>query len=170
MSFPAPAKFNLVVAATNSEGDFDFLDVPGPATLDIPGAVSAGAYWKVSDGHSLSNFGEVPSNAGVAGFNGSALSVVCFPARSAGKLNADDAGADFRDSDGDHNDDPSMHATDTIDYEIILSGKVDMELPGGKVRTLQPGDLLVMGGVPHAWKNHYDEDCVYVAVTIGFNK
>lgn len=46
-----------------------------------------------------------------------------------------------------------MHATDSIDYEVVLSGKVDMELPGGKVRTLKPGDLLVMGGVPHAWKN-----------------
>jgi quercetin dioxygenase-like cupin family protein len=46
---------------------------------------------------------------------------------------------------------------------------VDLVLPGGKKRTLVPGDLLVMAGVPHAWKNPYDEDCVYVVVTVGFN-
>ena len=47
---------------------------------------------------------------------------------------------------------------------------MDLELPGGKKRTLGPGDLLVMAGVPHAWKNPYDEDCVYIVVTIGYNQ
>ena len=42
--------------------------------------------------------------------------------------------------------DPAMHASDTIDYEVVISGKVDLELPGGKKRTLGPGDLLVMAG------------------------
>jgi hypothetical protein len=38
------------------------------------------------------------------------------------------------------------------------------------VQTVQAGDLPVMGGVPHAWKNRYDEDCLFVSVTIDFNK
>ena len=63
----------------------------------------------------------------------------------------------------------AMHASDTIDYNIVLSGKIDLELPSGKVHTLVPGDLLVMAGVPHAWKNRYDEDCIFLAVTIGYN-
>lgn len=169
MNFPAPDKFNLVVAATNSDGVVDFLDVAGPATMEVPGAVNGAWYWEVSEGHSLSNFGGVPEVLDLAKPNGSTLGVMCFPANSAGKLDFEAADISVGDSDTEHHD-PSMHATDTIDYEIVLSGKVDIELPGGKVRTLQPGDLLVMGGVPHAWKNHYDEDCVYIAVTIGFNK
>ena len=24
-----------------------------------------------------------------------------------------------------------------------------------------------MGGLPHAWENIYDEDCIYVFVTVG---
>jgi hypothetical protein len=43
----------------------------------------------------------------------------------------------------------------------------DGELPGGQVRIPQPGSLLVMAGVPHAWKNHYDEDCFYMGVVVG---
>src|SRR5687768_8937897 len=167
MSFPAPDKFNLVVAGTDADGIVDFLDVPGPATMDIPGVVNGAWYWEVAEGHSLSNFGRIPEAVNIAGPNGSTFGVMCFPANSAGKLDltdSSDVGAET------HGEDPSMHATDSIDYEIVLSGKVDIELPGGKVRTLQPGDLLVMGGVPHAWKNHYDEDCVYIAITVGYNK
>ena len=33
--------------------------------------------------------------------------------------------------------------------------------------TLEAGDILVMGGLPHAWENIYDEDCTYVFVTVG---
>jgi mannose-6-phosphate isomerase-like protein (cupin superfamily) len=168
MSFPAPGKFNLVVAATNADGIVDFLDVPGPATMEVPGAVSGAWFWEVSGGHSISNFGDTPEAVNIAKANGSTFGVTCFPARSAGKLDA--AAANHNIASAGHNGDPAMHATESIDYEIVLSGKVDIELPGGKVRTLKPGDLLVMAGVPHAWKNHYDEDCVYIAITIGFNK
>lgn len=168
MTFPAPDKFNLVVAATNAAGEVDFLDVAPPATMDVPGAVNGAWYWEVSEGHSLTNFGRSPEELKIAGPNGSTFGVMCFPANSAGKLDVAASNASIK-SDDVHGD-PAMHATDSIDYEIVLSGKVDIELPGGKVRTLEPGDLLVMGGVPHAWKNHYDEDCTYIAVTIGFNK
>jgi hypothetical protein len=59
-----------------------------------------------------------------------------------------------------------MHATETIDYEIILSGKIDFVLPGNQRRTLETGDLLVVTGAPHAWDNPYAEDCVFLGVTI----
>ena len=168
MSFPSPDQFTLVVAATTPEGEADFIDVPRqPATMNIQEAVNGAWFWEVADGHSLTNFGGVPDSVGIAGPNGSTFGVMCFPANSAGKLDlaTSDAGGVEHETEGD----PSMHTTRSIDYEVILSGRVDIELPGGKVRTLEPGSLLVMAGVPHAWKNHYDEDCVYIAVTVGFN-
>ncbi|BBE24623.1 hypothetical protein MN0502_35060 (plasmid) [Arthrobacter sp. MN05-02] len=170
MSFPAPDKFNLVVAATNADGKPDFLDVPGPATLEVPGAMKGAWYWEVSEGHSQSNFGRIPEAINIAGFNGSTFGVMCFPAHSAGKLDVAATNKKIAEAGGAGHEDPSMHASESVDYEIVLSGKVDIELPCGKVRTIQPGDLLVMGGVPHAWKNHYDEDCTYIAITIGYNK
>lgn len=167
MSFPDPKKFRLVVAGPNEAGDADFLEVGPAADFDFPG-VSAGAfYWAVEDGHSKANFGAPPSKVALAGPNGSTFGVSSFPAHSSGEVDATtlDESMTATENDGD----AGMHASDTIDYEVVISGKVDLVLPGGKKRTLVPGDLLVMAGVPHAWKNPYDEDCVYIVVTVGFN-
>jgi hypothetical protein len=167
MAFPAPQDFSLVVAAIGSDGEPDFLDAPAPSLVDIPGVMNGAWYWKVAGGHSAQNAGGPVNGSGIAGPDGSTFGVLCFPAHSAGKMNvAESFPASDLDTTGDA--DPAMHASKTIDYEVVLSGKVDIELPGGKVRTLHPGSLLVMAGVPHAWKNHYDEDCVYIAVTVGF--
>ncbi|WP_063129696.1 cupin domain-containing protein [Nocardia fusca] len=168
MTFPDPKQFRLIVAGTTDSGEADFLEVGGPAEISMPGIAEGAFYWAVEGGHSKENIGRPPSRVHLAGPNGSTFGVSSFPARSAGneldpeQLDPSMAGT------GDDGD-PNMHASDTIDYEVVISGKVDLELPGGKVRTLGPGDLLVMGGVPHAWKNPYDEDCVYIVVTIGYN-
>lgn len=168
MTFPHSNEFRLVVAGTNEAGEPDFLDVDGPAKVHVPGVVDAAFYWGVEGGHSKENIGRPPSDVRLAGPNGSTFGVNTFPARSA--QNEIDINEIDPTMDAGQGGDPAMHASDTIDYEIVISGKVDLELPGGKVRTLGPGDLLVMGGVTHAWRNPYDEDCVYVVVTIGFNQ
>ncbi|MGP4052868.1 cupin domain-containing protein [Streptomyces sp. 2A115] len=188
ITFPDPKKFRLVVAGQNEAGEADFL-TPGPAAeFDFPG-VSAGAfYWAVEGGHSKTSFGAPPAKVSLAGPNGSTFGVSSFPAHSSGEVDAStldprpstldprpstldprpstlDESMSATEDDGD----AGMHASDTIDYEVVISGKVDLVLPGGKKRTLVPGDLLVMASVPHAWKNPYDEDCVYIVVTVGFN-
>lgn len=165
MSFPHPSEFDLVVAIENEAGEAEFIDVDGPATNAIDGAVESAWYWSVTDGHRTTSPGSVPARTGVAEIGGSTFGIVCFPAHSAGKL--DVATSTPSAAPTGHDGDPAMHVSDTIDYEVVLSGQVDIELPGGRVRTLRAGSLLVMGGVPHAWKNHYDQDCIYAAITIG---
>lgn len=168
MAFPDPKQFRLVVAATNDAGESDFLEVDGPALINMPGVADGAFYWAVEGGHSKENIGRPPSRVELAGPNGSTFGVNSFPARSAG--NAGDIDHFESMTNTGHDGDPAMHASDTLDYEVVISGKVDLELPGGKKQTLQPGDLLVLAGVPHAWKNPYDEDCVYIVVTIGYNQ
>ena len=58
-----------------------------------------------------------------------------------------------------------MHATDTIDYLVILSGHVTLVVEQGEV-DLGPGDLVVDRGVLHGWRNLSDEHCIAVAVNI----
>ncbi|WP_146069701.1 cupin domain-containing protein [Arthrobacter sp. B0490] len=167
MTFPDPKDFRLVVAGPNQNGEPDFLEVGPAVEFDFPG-VSAGAfYWAVEDGHSATNFGGPPRQLALAGPNGSTFGISSFPAHSSGTAPAEEIG-DSMTVTGDEED--GMHASETIDYEVVISGKVDVQLPGGKTRTLVPGDLLVMAGVPHAWKNPYDEICVYIVVTVGYNK
>ncbi|MBZ4486765.1 cupin domain-containing protein [Microbacterium sp. cx-55] len=167
MTFPDPTEFRLVVAGLSAAGEPDFLEVDPPATIDIPGVAKGAFYWAVDGGHSKENIGSPPDSVRLAGPGGSTFGVNSFPARSAGKtLDISDIDPSMEVGQG---GDPAMHSSDTIDYEVVISGKVDVELPGGKIRTLRPGDLLVMGGVTHAWRNPYDEDCVYIVVTVGFN-
>jgi quercetin dioxygenase-like cupin family protein len=58
-----------------------------------------------------------------------------------------------------------FHHTDTIDFDVILEGRVDLLLDDGAHR-LGPGDGVVMKGVDHGWETH-DEGCRMSVVVIG---
>jgi uncharacterized cupin superfamily protein len=45
------------------------------------------------------------------------------------------------------------HRTETLDYAILLSGEIDMELDDGEVVHLKPGDVVVQRGTIHTWVN-----------------
>jgi len=45
-----------------------------------------------------------------------------------------------------------MHTTDSIDYGIVLSGRVALELDDGAVEELGPGDVVVQTGTRHRWQ------------------
>jgi quercetin dioxygenase-like cupin family protein len=50
-----------------------------------------------------------------------------------------------------------MHRTETVDYVIAISGKIDMTMDGEEKVTLNPGDILIQRGTNHQWNNPYDE-------------
>jgi mannose-6-phosphate isomerase-like protein (cupin superfamily) len=64
-------------------------------------------------------------------------------------------------------DHPGMHRTDTIDYEIVISGEVWLELDDGQEVHLKPGDTVVQNGTRHAWRNKSSEPCVLAVTLIG---
>jgi quercetin dioxygenase-like cupin family protein len=45
-----------------------------------------------------------------------------------------------------------MHATDSLDYAVVISGEIDCDLPSGTIK-LRAGDVLVQRGTEHAWMN-----------------
>jgi len=55
--------------------------------------------------------------------------------------------------------------TNSIDYAVVLSGEIDMELDA-EVVTLRAGDVLVQRGTIHNWVNRYDAPCVIAFVLI----
>jgi len=61
--------------------------------------------------------------------------------------------------------DAFMHATDTIDYLVVLSGQVTLVLENGEA-ALGPGDFVVDRGVIHGWRNDHDEPCKCAVVNI----
>ena len=44
-----------------------------------------------------------------------------------------------------------MHRTHSLDYGLILRGRVDLELDGGEVLHLHSGDVIVQRGTNHLW-------------------
>ncbi len=60
---------------------------------------------------------------------------------------------------------PFMHRTDTIDYAVILSGRITMLLDEDEV-ALEAGDVVVQRGTNHAWSNRGSEPCLIAFVLI----
>lgn len=60
---------------------------------------------------------------------------------------------------------PRNHRTDSIDYAVVISGEIDMELDGSSVH-LKAGDVLVQRGTIHNWVNRGSKPCVMAFVLI----
>jgi mannose-6-phosphate isomerase-like protein (cupin superfamily) len=60
-----------------------------------------------------------------------------------------------------------MHTTDSIDYVMVVSGELTLELDDGERTVLRTGDVVVQNGTRHAWRNHGTESCTIVGVAIG---
>lgn len=54
---------------------------------------------------------------------------------------------------------PRRHRTETIDYIVVLSGAIEMELDDGETVAMGPGDVMVQRGTYHAWRNPGPEVC-----------
>jgi quercetin dioxygenase-like cupin family protein len=61
---------------------------------------------------------------------------------------------------------PRNHRTDSIDYAVVLTGEIDMELDDGVSVHLKAGDVLVQRGTIHNWMNHGSEPCAIAFVLI----
>jgi quercetin dioxygenase-like cupin family protein len=60
---------------------------------------------------------------------------------------------------------PRNHRTDSIDYAVVISGEIDMELDDGKSVHLKAGDVMVQRGTIHNWVNRGTAPCV-IAFTL----
>ncbi len=60
---------------------------------------------------------------------------------------------------------PAMHKTKTIDYIILLSGRVTLLLDEDE-RDLKPFDVVVQQGTNHAWVNKSKEPALLCAILI----
>ena len=60
---------------------------------------------------------------------------------------------------------PRNHRTDSIDYAVVISGEIDMELDDTVVH-LKAGDVLVQRGTIHNWVNRGTEPCVMAFILI----
>jgi mannose-6-phosphate isomerase-like protein (cupin superfamily) len=60
---------------------------------------------------------------------------------------------------------PRNHRTESVDYAIVMSGEIAMEIDGATVH-LKAGDVLVQRGTIHNWTNPGTEPCVIAFVLV----
>jgi quercetin dioxygenase-like cupin family protein len=46
-----------------------------------------------------------------------------------------------------------MHRTSSVDYGIVMSGTIELELENKEIKTLKKGDIIVQRGTIHKWRN-----------------
>jgi mannose-6-phosphate isomerase-like protein (cupin superfamily) len=64
-------------------------------------------------------------------------------------------------------DHPGMHTTDTVDFEVVLSGEIFLELDDGAEVHLKRGDCVIQNGTRHAWHNRGSEPCTFAVSIVG---
>ena len=62
---------------------------------------------------------------------------------------------------------PGMHTTDTVDYDIVLDGEIWLELDDGAEVHLRQGDVVIQCGTRHAWRNKSTRPATMGFVLIG---
>ena len=62
-------------------------------------------------------------------------------------------------------DDIPMHRQDSLDYIAVLSGEIDLVMPGD-TRRLREGDILVQSGTEHSWINPTNKYCRLLVVVL----
>ncbi len=60
---------------------------------------------------------------------------------------------------------PMMHTTSTIDYVVVLKGRVTLLLDAGQVE-LNPFDVVVQRGTNHYWLNYDTEPALLMGVLL----
>ena len=60
---------------------------------------------------------------------------------------------------------PRNHRTESVDYAIVISGEIVMEIDGATVH-LRAGDVLVQRGTIHNWTNPGTGPCIIAFVLI----
>ncbi len=78
-----------------------------------------------------------------------------------------DRGAVFRIVDYSPGVVPRPHRTQSIDFAIVMSGRLWMELDDGQEVVLNTGDVLVQRGTMHNWVNRGPDHCRVAFVIIG---
>jgi len=69
--------------------------------------------------------------------------------------------------DGVEFDSRGMHASESVDYIIVVEGQIWLELDDNAEVVLSAGDVLVQNGTRHGWRNRGEVNAVVAVVLLG---
>ncbi len=167
-----------VVTGHDASGKSVFLanEAINPLRISLFPGMETYEMWSTDGPRSLPHTGRFP---GVPryfpGPDGSAFRVFVFPPQAQGGPGPADLQASLAEmraklpglAEHLELDNPGMHTTDSVDYAIVISGEIDLELDDGATVRLTPGCVVVQNGTRHAWRNRSSEPAVLAFVLLG---
>jgi quercetin dioxygenase-like cupin family protein len=84
---------------------------------------------------------------------GCSVRIIRFPGASEG-------GGGWIAVENDDPDEPGMHATDTLDFMVVIDGRIMLGLDDGE-HELGPGDVVIQRGNRHRWRVVGEDPCTY---------
>jgi quercetin dioxygenase-like cupin family protein len=133
-------------------------DGPAPHTVDLPGGVGVSELlWLTGPVATV----EDPYDRTEPGFaleppaGGASVRVIRLP-----------PSGDWLAVEGDDPAAPGMHATDTLDFVIVLDGEIVLGLGDGTETVVRTGDVVVQRGARHRWRVVGDRPCTYLAAML----
>ena len=176
--------YRRIVTGNDANGQSVFLsDVTVPRTTvfrHIPGFV-ASLVWETPPDAMVPVFAEDPTVAAGSWLpmpNGTNLMFITFPPDSVmASLDFDPvaAGEEYMRilpglAETFEQDNPGMHATDSIDYGVLLDGEIHLQLDGGVTKKLARHDVVIQNGTRHAWRNKSDKVAHMLFVFVGVRR
>lgn len=154
-------------------------DGPAPRTHDfrhVPG-MSATMVWATAPGQPADAADPTPGlRSQLPGPGGTCFVIVRFPPDDVlGTADPVAAGAEHRMASPGLAErfepgNPGMHATDSVDYVLVLDGAIWLDLDDGKMTRLGPGDTVIQNATRHAWRNLGDSPATLAVVHVGVTR
>jgi mannose-6-phosphate isomerase-like protein (cupin superfamily) len=174
-------KIRRIVTGHDRSGKSVFVGDGAPRrVVDLKGlkGFSIAAVWATDHGMTALPGSDDPTQAMttfVPGHGGTRFHISVLPPDSAARrrrANPSRIGAEMRAKlpglgEAMESDTIGMHTTDTVDYDIIMSGDLWLELDDGREVHLKPGDIVIQNGTRHAWHNKGRTACVMYSVMVG---
>jgi len=120
------------------------------ALQPVPGIGLLATLWAADDAPAYPGDGRDPEAPGIFPPVGGVRMVVAdfLPGQRIEAAEGGDAAIDWADD--------GMHHTDSTGFNVVLDGEIVLSAPGGQEVLLTKGDVVVIAGADHAWRNDSD--------------
>lgn len=161
----------VVVTGVGVNGRSTIVSDGDSATRIVTSAFAVGDVWRMDSVPTAINAGNTLEGSVVLSppHGGLIVRTVAFPPDSEWKaIGGYDTAMAAIDGAASYEEDKEidgLHATDTVDVIIVISGEIYAVLQDAEV-VLRQGDTLIQRGTKHAWSNRSDEPAVIAAMLV----
>jgi mannose-6-phosphate isomerase-like protein (cupin superfamily) len=162
--------YRRVITAHDAGGRSKVVSDAGVEPVIIPGVCDLYRLWSADQPATFPDAGIDPdASALFPPVGGVRNFIFVLPPNQTAVLDETNAEGSARDLDA-LMDESGFHASDTSDFEVVISGEATLETEDGGKIVLRPGDTIVHNGASHRWSNEGPVPAVLYGCQIGAHR